>query len=140
MHRRVDRERGSALLLVPGVLAFVVMLLVALADLAGGVLEQARLAQTAASCVLQAAQALSPSAYYQSGALVLDPERARLTAEQCVSASTPSFGSLSLSSFTTSGSQASITLTTTFTPPLTMPFLRQAVTMSLQASSAAQEQ
>lgn len=140
MHRGLGQERGSALMLVPGVLAFAVMLLIAIADLASGVLEQTRLAQTAASCALQAAQALSPSAYYQSGALVLDPERARLVATQCVSASTPSFGSLNLASFSTTGSEALITLTTTYVPPLVMPFLRQAITMPLQASSAAQEQ
>lgn len=86
----MDRERGSALLLVPaGVLVLVVLGAIAV-DFALAFLGQRELAGAAAAAANDAAAAaLSDAAFYGDGAVAVDPVRAEAVAIEAVGARRP---------------------------------------------------
>ncbi len=125
-------DEGSALLLVPLVGSVTSLLLLVIATLGSLVIAHDRLRNLAATCALDAARALSVTAWESSGALVLDPVGADVDVRQCVSRA--GLGQLSWTTTTTS-TTVTVAIRERVTTPLTSWLFGRPVTLAATAAA-----
>ncbi len=133
-------DKGSALILVPTLTLISILLLGIGVDSVAAAFAQRSLDTLGQSCALKAAQALSPSAFYNSGMLVISQQELQVDLHSCViSAELPSSLTITSSYATAKGGSVEVILKALVHPPIAPPLLRTISDIPLTTIQYAQE-
>ncbi|MHB8189769.1 MAG: hypothetical protein ACYDHP_04990 [Ferrimicrobium sp.] len=130
---------GSALLLIPVITLIAVLLVAVLVDIAFIYFAQEHLSQVSSACAIQAADALSPEAFYTGGIVAVNPQLARTVAQTCLLTHSIAQNQPKLDAFVSQGATITLHDQVIVAMPLLSHLLEAVGAVTLHATVSASE-